>query len=239
MPKEENILEVRRLTVIAGENALIKDINFSVRAGETVLVLGPNGAGKTTLFKALIGSLTHTGEIQWGEGIKIGYVPQKVDLERDLPITVKEFFKLKAGVKVDEETIKEALSDVKLDKAYASRGISELSSGELQRLLIAWAVLGHPQVLMFDEPTASVDIAGQDTIYEMLHTLQDSHNLTLIMISHDLSIVYRYATQVLCLNKTQICYGTPREVLTPAELSKLYGENHTFYHHMHSGNSHE
>ena len=232
MADEEKILEVRDLTVKVGNVALVKNISFAVKKGETVLVIGPNGAGKTTLFRALIGSVPYSGEVKWGEGASIGYVPQKVDLERDLPITVREFFMLKTG-NIGEVEVKEALLDVKLGSEYAEKGISELSSGELQRILIAWAVLGHPQVLLFDEPTASIDIAGQETIYELLHNLQDTHDLTLIMISHDLTVVYKYATQVLCLNKEQICFGAPREVLTPEELSKLYGPELTFYHHLH------
>ena len=232
MVDEEKILEVRDLTVKVGNVALVENISFVVKKGETVLVIGPNGAGKTTLFRALIGSVPYSGEVKWGEGASIGYVPQKVDLERDLPITVREFFMLKTG-NIGEVEVKEALLDVKLGSEYAEKGISELSSGELQRILIAWAVLGHPQVLLFDEPTASIDIAGQETIYELLHNLQDTHDLTLIMISHDLTVVYKYATQVLCLNKEQICFGAPREVLTPEELSKLYGPELTFYHHLH------
>ncbi len=232
MADEEKILEVRDLTVKVGNVALVENISFVVKKGETVLVIGPNGAGKTTLFRALIGSVPYSGEVKWGEGASIGYVPQKVDLERDLPITVREFFMLKTG-NIGEVEVKEALLDVKLGSEYAEKGISELSSGELQRILIAWAVLGHPQVLLFDEPTASIDIAGQETIYELLHNLQDTHDLTLIMISHDLTVVYKYATQVLCLNKEQICFGAPREVLTPEELSKLYGPELTFYHHLH------
>ncbi|OGF64370.1 hypothetical protein A2Z53_00590 [Candidatus Giovannonibacteria bacterium RIFCSPHIGHO2_02_42_15] len=232
MADEEKILEVRDLTVKVGNVALVENISFAVKKGETVLVIGPNGAGKTTLFRALIGSVPYFGEVKWGEGASIGYVPQKVDLERDLPITVREFFMLKTG-NIGEAEVKEALLDVKLESEYAEKGISELSSGELQRILIAWAVLGHPKVLLFDEPTASIDVAGQETIYELLHNLQDTHDLTLIMISHDLTVVYKYATQVLCLNKEQICFGSPREVLTPEELSKLYGPELTFYHHLH------
>ncbi len=231
---DDIILEVKNLKVKVGGEALLDNISFDVTKGSSLLVIGPNGAGKTSLFRALIGALPFEGEIKWRQNIQIGYVPQKVDLERDLPITIREFFMLKPGLKASGDEIKEALADVKLKPEYADKGISELSAGELQRVLIAWAVLGHPQVLLFDEPTASIDVAGQETVYELLHNLQDTHDLTLILISHDLSIVYRYATSVLCLNKTQICYGAPQEVLTPTELSKLYGPEQTFYHHMHA-----
>lgn len=230
------ILEVKNLKVTVGEAVLLENVSFSVEKGDVVLVIGPNGAGKTTLFRALIGAIPHQGEIRFSEGLRVGYVPQKIDLERDLPITVEEFFRLKFPLfspQFMRNSLEDALRNVRLTPEYARKGISELSSGEFQRVLIAWAILGHPGLLLFDEPTASVDVAGQETIYELLHGLQDRYDLTLIMISHDLSVVYRYATQVLCLNKTQICYGAPREVLDPDELQKLYGGGRTFYHHLH------
>lgn len=234
---EAPILEVKNLHVRAGSATLLSDVSFSVERGETVLVIGPNGAGKTTLFRALIGATPYEGEIRWAAGTKFGYVPQKIDLERDLPITVAEFFTLKGSgaAKLQRHEIEQALLDVRLKPEDAAKGISRLSSGEFQRVLIAWAILGHPHVLLFDEPTASVDVAGQETIYELLHELQDKHGLTLLLISHDLSVVYRYANQVLCLNKAQVCYGAPKEVLTPQELQKLYGADRMFYHHLHSG----
>ena len=229
------ILEVKNLNVAIGDVVLLENVSFAVEKGDVVLVIGPNGAGKTTLFRALIGAIPYQGEIRFSKDLSIGYVPQKIDLERDLPITVEEFFGLKFPLSPEfkRDSLEEALRDVRLTPDYARKGISELSAGEFQRLLIAWAILGHPGLLLFDEPTASVDVAGQETIYELLHELQDRYDLTLIMISHELSVVYRYATQVLCLNKTQICYGAPREVLNPEELQKLYGGGRTFYHHLH------
>lgn len=234
---EAPILEVKNLRVGAGGTTLLTKVSFLVERGETVLVIGPNGAGKTTLFRALIDAIPFEGEVIWAPNTKIGYVPQKIDLERNLPIMVEEFFMLKAArkEKFTKEEFTEVLASVNLGPEYARKGISELSSGEFQRVLVAWAVIGHPDVLLFDEPTASVDVAGQETIYELLHQLQDKYGLTLILISHDLSVVFRYATQVLCLNKMQICYGAPKEVLTPQELSRLYGDNRTFYHHLHEG----
>ncbi|MBI2609675.1 metal ABC transporter ATP-binding protein [Candidatus Giovannonibacteria bacterium] len=229
------ILEVKNLSVEIAGSKLLDEISFSVEKGDAVAVVGPNGAGKTTLFRALIGALPYKGEINFLKGIRIGYVPQKIDLERDLPITIEEFFRLKSarGEKISDDEINKALFEVHLTKDYAKKGISALSSGEFQRTLIAWAILGHPNLLLFDEPTASIDIAGQETIYELLHELQDKHELTLILISHDLSVVYRYTNKVLCINKKQICYGAPQDVLTPSELNKLYGGERTYYHHLH------
>ena len=223
------ILEIKNLNARYGEQIVLENISFDLEKGDTLAVVGPNGSGKTTLLRAILGAVRHTGEVNLSQGTRIGYVPQKIDLERDLPITVKEFLILR-GRAVPEG----ALKAVDLAPSFLDKRIGELSSGELQRVLIAWAIIGHPDLLLCDEPTASVDMAGQKTVYELLHKLQDEHKLALILISHDLTVVYRYADKVLCLNRKQVCFGVPDEVLTPAELAKLYGGDRKFYHHAHS-----
>lgn len=233
------LLEIKNLKVFYGKEAVLENVSFSLERGETLAVIGPNGSGKTTLFKAILGSLPYEGEIVKEKNLKIGFVPQKLDLERDLPITVEEFLTLRnhgehSASWSKEHSSEDILKMVDLDSRYLTKKIGELSSGELQRILIAWAIVGHPDLLLFDEPTASVDVAGQETVYELLHKLQDEHNLTLILISHDLTVVYKYAPKVLCLNKMQVCFGAPDEVLTPQELEKLYGGERKFYHHNHA-----
>lgn len=232
------ILEVKNLRVVYGREEILRDVSFYLNQGETLAVLGPNGSGKTTLFKAILGVIPYEGEVSIGKDIRIGYVPQKLDIERDLPITVEEFLFLKKGIVGKHpqhltHTIKEALDFVHLPASFAKKKFSDLSSGELQRVMISWALIDHPDLLLFDEPTASVDIVGQETIYDLLDSLREQEKFTLLLISHDLTVVYRYATKVICLNKTQVCFGTPREVLTTEELRKLYGEP-KFYTHTHN-----
>lgn len=222
-----SILEVKDLKVSYDKQIVLDGVSFSLGRGEALAVIGPNGSGKTTLFRAILGAIKYSGEIKMPGGIKIGYVPQKIDLERDLPITVREFLNLR-GSHPDA-----VLKMVDLEPAFLSKKIGELSAGEFQRVLIAWAIGGHPDLLLFDEPTASVDVAGQKTAYELLHKLQEEHNLGLILISHDLTVVYRYANKVLCLNREQVCFGVPSEVLTPKELGRLYGGDRKFYQHVH------
>lgn len=229
------ILEVKNLVVSQNRQRVLDNINFLLEKGDNLAVVGPNGAGKTTLFRAILGAIYFKGEIIKEKGLRIGYVPQKVDLERDLPITVKEFLSLRSHAGDDKDHSPEGvLTMVGLPSEFLKRKIGALSSGELQRILIAWAIIGHPDLLLFDEPTASIDIAGQETVYELLHELQDKQGLTLILISHDLTVVYKYATKVLCINKKQVCFGGPSEVLTPVELAKLYGGERKFYHHIHN-----
>ena len=228
------ILEVKNLSVVQNRRPVLEEISFSTEKGEILAVIGPNGAGKTTLFRAILGAQKFRGEIIKAKGTRIGYVPQKLDLERDLPVTVREFLTLRPHEGEDKNHSPErVLQMVGLQEILLKRKIGELSSGELQRIMVAWSVIGHPDLLLFDEPTASIDIAGQGTVYDLLHRLQDEQGLAVILISHDLSVVYKYADKVLCINRSQVCFGHPSEVLSPDELGKLYGGGKKFYHHIH------
>ncbi len=237
MKKQENILEVRDLSVNFGREEILKDVSFSVGDGDVLAIIGPNGAGKTVLFRALIGLLPYDGEIKWREDVKIGYVPQRLPENVHLPLTVKEFFILKSKNLFFKDrqllnAIGHELKSVGLDAEVLNQPLTHLSRGQLQRVLVAWAILGHPSVLLFDEPTAGIDIAGEDTIYNLLHKLQDERGLTTLIISHDLNVVYRYATSVMCLNKERLCFGEPKKTLTNEQIARLYGES-AFYHHLH------
>jgi zinc transport system ATP-binding protein len=222
------------LSVRYGEEQALEGISFAVNKGETIAVIGPNGSGKTTLLKALIGTLSSKGEITMEKEVSIGYVPQKLDVERNLPLTGKEFLNLtKAGKEKIAYSTKEIVEMVGLPLAHLQKSLSAFSSGEFQRLLMAFALRTRPSLLLFDEPTASVDIGGQETIYELLHRLQDEDQFAAILVSHDLATVTQYATKVLSLNKRQISFGPPEEVLTQEGLEKLYGGGRRFYHHLH------
>lgn len=232
-----HILEVRDLSVSFGKEEVLKDISFSVNEGDFLAVIGPNGAGKTVLFRALMNLITYDGEIKWREKIKIGYVPQKLMEKAELPLTVKEFFTLKSKNlffkdRPLEDSIIHELKSVDIGINILDQQLINLSRGQLQRVLISWAILGHPNILLFDEPTAGIDIAGEESVYNMLHKLQDERGMTIIMISHDLNIVFRYANNVLCVNKEKICYGEPAKTLSQEQIKKLYGES-AFYHHLH------
>jgi ABC-type Mn2+/Zn2+ transport system ATPase subunit len=187
------------------------------------------------LFRALLGLVPYQGIISWKPGIHIGYVPQKLFVDRSLPVTVREFFLLKSNrfwnpEKSYIEHLDHELDLVAVKRDILNKPLGELSGGQLQRLLVAWAMLNHPDVLLLDEPTAGVDIGYKETLYQVMHRLQQERGTTVLLISHDLNVVYRYAQQVICLNKTLVCQGRPTEVLSQEELSKVYGES-GFYHH--------
>ncbi len=228
---DKQLLHVDNLQVKLDHHLVLDHVNFEAAKNETLAIIGPNGAGKTTLFRALLGLIPYQGKIEWRAGVKIGYVPQRLLIERDLPLTTAEFFALK-GKKVSVSDIKNALSLVGFkEDSILDKRLGVLSGGELQRILIAWALVGKPDVLLFDEPTAGIDLSAEETIYSLLHQLQKRENLTILLISHELQVVYRYANKVICLNKKQVCFGTPSQVLDQESLVKLFGGDVSFYRH--------
>ena len=226
---DETVLKVENLNVKLDGQAVLENLSFAVKQGEVLTILGPNGAGKTVLLKTLLGVLPFTGKIEWKPGIKIGYVPQRLPFIKEIPMSVREFFDLK---KVSENAVKEIINSVGLGDGILKKSIGDLSSGQFQRILVGWALVSDPQVLLFDEPTTGVDIAGQESIYELLDKLKKQRNLTILLVTHDLSIVYKLASTCLCLDKRMFCYSAPKE-LSPQELSRLYGGEVKLYEHTH------
>jgi zinc transport system ATP-binding protein len=227
---EEQILQVSDLKVTIEDQVVLTDLSFSVRRGEVLTILGPNGAGKTMLLRALLGTVPHAGLITWAKGIGIGYVPQRLPYIKNIPLSVADFFALrqKAGANADE-----MLHAVGLGEDVKTKLIGDFSSGQFQRLLIAWALARNPDVLLFDEPTTGIDIGGEETVYTLLTRLQRERNLTMLIVTHDLAVVHRLSSLVLCLNKQLVCMGPPLSTLTPENLKRLYGTEVKFYQHKH------
>ena len=226
------ILKIRNLSVTLGGEKILQNIDLEVNRGEILTIIGPNGAGKTTFFRALLGLISYDGKITWAPNIKIGYVPQRLDIDTDIPLTVKEFFKLRGKIATSRR-IKEVLTFVQLEGDILKKGLGEISVGQRQRLLVSWAMLDNPDILLFDEPTADIDIYGQESIFKTIHQMNKKSNLTVILISHDLNIVSQYATKVFCLNRKNLCYGSPTKVLTAENLNELYGGEKAIYEHRH------
>ena len=231
MVNEKEILTVQNLQIAYEDQQIISDLSFTVKQRDILIFLGPNGAGKTTLLRALQGLLPYQGTVSWNAH-KISYLPPQEFLQRQNlpPLSIEEFYAFKTA---DLDSIKTMITDVGLDENLLTHQFSELSTGQFQRMLIGWALLDKPDVLILDEPTSGIDLGGEETIYSLLHKFWQNQNLTILLVTHDLNIVWEYATQVICLNKQQVCMGSPDEVLTPDQLKKLYGTGIKFYKHQH------
>jgi len=229
MPK--TILKVENLNVSFDGEEVIKDLSFEVKEGEVLVILGPNGAGKTTLLRALLGLIPYTGKFAWATE-NISYLPPQELLQRKglPPLSIEDFFRFK---NVSIERILKIFELVELDPSLLKRRYGALSTGQFQRIIIAWALVDDPSVLLFDEPTSGIDIGGQETIYSLLHRFWKERNLTILLVTHDLNVVWEHAETVLCMNKEKLCYGNPRKVLTPEELERIYGTGIKYYEHAH------
>jgi zinc transport system ATP-binding protein len=188
--RQDDVLVVRHLSIHFGEIRVLTDLSFRVPRRTSLAIIGPNGAGKTVLFKALIGSIPFGGDVRWAPGIRIGYVPQKLDLERDVPITGLDFLRARAALARESDVdVSHALALVGVSPDVAEQPIGTLSGGQFQRLLIAFALVGDPTVLLLDEPTAGVDEPGQERLNELVYRLQHDQGLTVLFISHELTVV--------------------------------------------------
>jgi ABC-type Mn2+/Zn2+ transport system ATPase subunit len=229
---EDNfVLTVKHLNVVLDGEEIIKDLTFEVKEKETLIILGPNGAGKSTLLRTLLGLVPYSGEVIWATN-SISYLPPQELFQRKglPPLSIEEFFEFKS---VSHQRILNIFSAVGLDSSLLKRRFGAVSTGQFQRMLIAWALVDEPRVLLFDEPTSGIDVGGQETIYSLLHKFWQEWNLTILLVTHDLNIVWEHGNNVLCMNKKTLCYGKPREVITPDGLEEIYGTGIKFYKHQH------
>ena len=229
------ILSVKDVGVVLDGKTIVEAISFELAAGDSLAIIGPNGSGKTVLLRALLGIVPHSGAVAWGPGVKVGYVPQKIEADRQLPLSIGDLLGAKARVvDLPSRSVQSVADVIGLSPEILEKPIGRLSGGQSQKALIAFALLGDPNVLLLDEPTASLDQLTEERVYELIRRLQKTFGLTLIIVSHDLSMVYREATKVLCLNRQGLCFGPPSSVLTPETLQALYGEHLHFYQHPHN-----
>jgi zinc transport system ATP-binding protein len=213
------LLKVSNLNVKLQNQVLLEHISFNVRKGTTLAILGPNGAGKTVLFRTLLNLLPHTGQVEWTEKVKIGYVPQYVTVS-DVPMSVREFLSIGGGLGAED-----ALRLVKLDdKNVVDKRLGVLSGGQLRRVLIAWALKDEPNVLFLDEPTTGVDMDSEEPIYLMLNGIKKTQKITIFLITHDIHIIQEYADDLLALNKCVTFCGAAKEIGKPETQRVIYGE---------------
>lgn len=220
-PDPSALVSARGLTVRRGGRALLHAVDIDVHSREIVTVIGPNGAGKTTLVRALLGLLVpDSGIVLRAEGLKVGYAPQRFDVDRALPMTVARFLRL-GGTHSGAEAAA-ALAEVGAGH-LSTQQIASLSGGELQRVVIARALLRKPQLLVLDEPVRGVDYAGEAELYELIGALRDSRGLGVLLVSHDLHVVMARSDRVVCINGHVCCSGVPQTVARDPEYVRLFG----------------
>jgi len=214
---------------------VLQQVNLQVRQRQVVTLIGPNGAGKTTLVRIVLGLLQpHTGSVTRAAGLRIGYMPQKLHIESTLPMTVKRFLQLARHAR--QTSIDEVLREVKIGHLM-SHQISAISGGELQRVLLARALIQSPQLLVLDEPAQGVDVAGQAELYQLINEIRFRHNCGVLMISHVFHLVMATTEEVICLNQHICCQGKPEHVTADPSYLELFGKrepNLAVYTHHHN-----
>jgi zinc transport system ATP-binding protein len=217
----EPLLDLRGIRLARDGTTILEDVDLSVSAGEIVTLVGQNGAGKSTLVKVALGLLEpDRGEIRRRPDLRIGYQPQKLAMDAAMPMPVRRFLTLTH--RASAAAIAAVLASVGMDD-MADADLGTLSGGELQRVLLARAMVREPELLVLDEPTQNVDMAGAVDIYRVIAALRDRTGCGVLLISHDLSIVMAQTSRVYCLNGHVCCSGLPADVSRNPEFVRLFG----------------
>ena len=221
MPPGKLLVEARGVGVCRGGRWLLHDVDIAVAGGEVVTLIGPNGAGKTTLVRVLLGLLQpDAGTVQRDGEASVGYVPQRVHFDPTLPLTVGRLMTLTAWCPA--AAVATALAETVVGHLLSAR-VSDLSGGELQRVLLARALMRRPDLLVLDEPVQGVDYTGEADLYELIADIVERRGCGVLMVSHDLHIVMASTDRVVCLNRHVCCTGVPREVVGHDEFRRLFG----------------
>ena len=216
------LISAHNVGFTVGTHKILDQVNLSVASNEIVTVIGPNGAGKSTLIKLMLGLLKPTaGRVETKPGLHIGYVPQKFTSATQVPISVQRLMTLTFRANTSE--VLAALFETGVGHLLNS-SVSDLSGGELQRVLLARALLRKPDLLVLDEPAQSVDFQGEIKLYELISTLRKSRGISVLMVSHDLHVVMAESDRVVCLNHHVCCEGKPSALKSNPEFIKLFGD---------------
>jgi len=236
LPHDANaLISARSLWLSRSGRAILQGIDIDIAANEILTLIGPNGAGKTTLVRVLLGlEAPDKGTTLRKPGLVVGYVPQRFEVDRAIPLTVARFVGLGRGAEDDD--IARVLGEVGAGQ-LGERQLSELSGGELQRVVLARALARSPSVLVLDEPVRGVDYVGEAELYTLIGRLRAEHGFGVLLVSHDLHVVMAQSDRVVCLNRHVCCSGVPESVAQHPEYARLFGPQAArafgLYHHSH------
>lgn len=230
----EHLLTVEHVDLTLGQRPILQDISLQLHRGEIMTLIGLNGSGKTTLLRVILGLLKpDRGRVWLRPALRIGYMPQRLAVEDTMPLTVARFMTL--GVRMPRREIAAALAETGAEQVLDSP-LNAISGGELQRVMLARALLREPELLVLDEPVQSVDVAGQFELYDLLGAIRRRHGCAILMVSHDLHLVLPTADQVICMNHHICCAGPPELVSRHPAYRELFGTEHArlaIYRHHH------
>jgi zinc transport system ATP-binding protein len=235
-PHDANaLISARSLWLSRAGRTILQGIDIDIAPNEIVTLIGPNGAGKTTLVRVLLGlEVPDQGTTRRKRGLVVGYVPQRFEVDRAIPLTVSRFVGL--GRRAEDDDMARVLSEVGAGK-LGERQLSELSGGELQRVVLARALVRAPDVLVLDEPVRGVDYVGEAELYTLIGRLRSEHGFGVLLVSHDLHVVMAQSDRVVCLNRHVCCSGVPQSVAQHPEYARLFGPQAArafgLYHHSH------
>ncbi|MDX2073178.1 MAG: ATP-binding cassette domain-containing protein [Alphaproteobacteria bacterium] len=222
---KDSLIKATSLSKSFHGQRVVESVSLSLKPGEIMTIIGPNGSGKTTLIKLLLGLETpDTGSVTRKEKLRVGYVPQKLQLSRVLPVTAEWFLRLSCHPgEGRDDTLKEITSELGIDNCL-HKSVHTLSGGEMQRLLLARALLAQPELLVLDEPAQGVDVTGQAELYALIARVSRQRGSAVLMVSHDLHLVMSATDHVICLNHHICCEGHPHSVQDDPAFTELFGK---------------
>jgi zinc transport system ATP-binding protein len=233
-----SLIDAHGVTVRLGGATILANVTLSISKGEIVTIVGPNGSGKSTLLKTLLGAVTPAqGRVEAAPGLRVGYVPQTLHIDPTLPLPVLRFLSL--PTRVARSVALKALERTGV-AALVDQQIADLSGGQMQRVLLARAILNDPQLLVLDEPTQGLDQSGSAAFYRLIEELRAEMGCAVLMVSHELHVVMAASDRVICLNGHVCCEGAPEHVATAPEYRALFGTGTqgalALYRHEHNHN---
>lgn len=231
------IIKLKNIKLTINRQEVLRDINLELQKGKITTLIGPNGGGKTSLARIVVGVMAATsGEVQKDVAVKIGYMPQKIELDRTIPMRVCDFLQLSMH-KISAAKINEFIAKFpRLNLAgILQKQIHEISGGQLQKVLFLRAIIGEPDLLVLDEPTQYMDIAAVEEFYHVIDEIRNQSKCAILLISHDLLMVMQKTDFVFCINQHICCHGAPESVNEHPEYLALFGRSRELavYQHHH------